>query len=588
MADLMDIKDTVQNVVDVIASVLEMDVTVSDSNLRRIAGTKYFEARGEIPPNSAFEKAIKNGRSYIVSEPRVDEVCRDCSLINSCEEEAEICCPIIANSSVVGVIGIITFDKEKKESFLSKKNYYLEFIEKMANFISLKISEKEEQDLLLYTNKLLELTFNMVGLGIILINRDSEVVISNEKAQKILRAPFSLEGLKDFYHEYPEFGIEKVFASAEGYENRNIVFEKSNNRFDLYVSVLPVLVEGTCKSVLLILQDGFDFKRSIHKVLRKDRKYKLRDMLGHDEVFLEVLEKALEAANTDSTILVTGESGTGKELLARAIHEESRRSSGLFIAVNCSAIPESLLESELFGYEEGAFTGAKKGGKPGMFELAKGGTLFLDEIAEMSLYHQAKLLRVLQDRYIYRVGGTNERELDVRIICATNKNLLGLIENGQFRKDLYYRINVIPLHLPALRERREDIFYIAEVFLQKYNQKFMKHIKGFDEEVMSIFTNYDWPGNIRELENVIEYAVNFEKSELVQKETIQKRIDGFQQRLPSSLKEMVESYENQVLLEYLNKYGATLASKQRIAQELGINRSTLYRKLNRIDSPSQK
>ncbi|MDW7730595.1 MAG: sigma 54-interacting transcriptional regulator, partial [Bacillota bacterium] len=535
--------------------------------------------RSRVPANSAFEKTIKNRKPYIVSEPRIDQVCKHCELIDTCEEEAEVCCPILVDDEIVGVIGIITFNQSRKEKFLAKRDSYLNFIEKMANLISIKLSEKKAFDSLAFTSKMLEMTFEMVELGIVSLDQNYEIILCNEKAKTVLSMHDWETGHLNFEEAFPAFKLKEVFKSGQGYEGKNIKFVKDHDRFDLYVSVFPVLVDGDCKSLLLILQDGTDFKRSVQKAFKKDQSNILKDMLGRDDAYLEVLESALEAAKTDSTILITGESGTGKELLARTIHEKSGRSGNLYLTVNCSAIPEALLESELFGYDDGAFTGARKGGKSGLFELATGGTIFLDEIADMSLYHQAKLLRVIQDRVIYRVGGTDRNELDVRLICATNKNLKSLVQNGQFREDLYFRINVVPLQLPPLRERKSDIQYIAEFFLKKYNSKFDKEISGFADDVIELFNSYSWPGNIRELENIIEYAVNFEKSRLVRMETVKKRIDYRGDHSQGTLKEILEAYEKKVIENQIKLYGNTLEGKLKAAKKLGISKSTLYRKL---------
>ena len=219
-------------------------------------------------------------------------------------------------------------------------------------------------------------------------------------------------------------------------------------------------------------------------------------------------KQALITARSNSTVLITGESGTGKEMFAKAIHYASPREDKPFITVNCGAIPENLLESELFGYEKGAFTGASEKGKEGKFELADGGTIFLDEIGDMPLHLQVKILHVLQNMRFDRVGGSKSIIVDVRVIAATNKDLEKLIEEGSFREDLYYRLSVIPLSIPPLRERKDDIKQLMYHFLKKYNSFMNKKIERFSPEVEEIYTNHDWPGNVRELENAVEYGAN--------------------------------------------------------------------------------
>src|SRR3954470_24174773 len=231
-------------------------------------------------------------------------------------------------------------------------------------------------------------------------------------------------------------------------------------------------------------------------------------LVGQSPAIRQIYAVVEKVANTPSTVLITGESGTGKELIARALHENSSRQAGPFIKINCAAIPKTLMESELFGYEKGAFTGAV-GAKPGRFELAHGGTLFLDEIGEIPVEMQVKLLRVLQESEFERVGGIRTIKVDVRLVTATNRDLHAEVAAGAFREDLYYRLNVVPIHLPPLRERREDIPLLVGHFIAKFNERLKKQITGIDAEAVERLTGYHWPGNIRELENVIERTMLF-------------------------------------------------------------------------------
>jgi two-component system, NtrC family, response regulator PilR len=247
--------------------------------------------------------------------------------------------------------------------------------------------------------------------------------------------------------------------------------------------------------------------------------HQFSNIVGRSEAMLAVFKLIETVAPTNSTILVTGESGTGKELAARALHFNSLRRDQPFVALNCGALPESLLESELFGHMKGAFTGAATN-KKGLVEVAERGTIFLDEIGEMSPMMQVKLLRVLQERRFRRVGGVEELEARMRVIAATNQDLAGLVAEGKFREDLFYRINVIPIHLPALRERRDDIPLLAEHFLQKYREQVGKAVTGISQDAMTHLGAYDWPGNVRELENVVERAVALESSPMILPESL--------------------------------------------------------------------
>ncbi len=308
-------------------------------------------------------------------------------------------------------------------------------------------------------------------------------------------------------------------------------------------------------------------------------------ILGNDPHFREVLEKAKQVASSASTVLIRGESGTGKEMLARAIHSESCRCREPFVTINCAAIPEALLESELFGYEAGSFTGANPKGKPGKIELAQGGTVFLDEVGDMSLALQPKILRVLQERAIDRVGGKKSIQVDVRIIAATNRNLEAKMSSGEFREDLYYRLNVIPLFLPPLRRHATDIPLYVQHFIMKYNCILYKEIRGADSALLDWLTRYPWPGNIRQLENVIEYMINMSNSSYL---SIQDLPEQFQENKTQfaferlTLAKLLANYEGKLLREKV-KQGASTAEKNQLASELGISLATLYRKLEKYN-----
>jgi PAS domain S-box-containing protein len=306
--------------------------------------------------------------------------------------------------------------------------------------------------------------------------------------------------------------------------------------------------------------------------------YSFSSIIGGGNNIVEAIKYARRASKTDSNILLIGESGTGKELFAHAIHQSSNRKFGPFIKINCAAIPSELLESELFGYEEGSFTGAKKGGKLGKFELAEGGTIFLDEIGDMPLYMQAKLLRVIQEREVERIGGTRPRTVNVRIIAATNVNLEEMVAEGKYRQDLYYRLNVFLINIPALRERKEDIRQLAYHFLNSLNNKYFKNIEGYSEEAIKFLSRYDWPGNIRELSNVIERAVNIiDNEKTITPQHLPQKIlgDDFIKEI-KSLQNTLEEAEKNAIIESLR---ASKGNRTKAAKILNISRSTFYEKM---------
>jgi transcriptional regulator with PAS, ATPase and Fis domain len=314
-------------------------------------------------------------------------------------------------------------------------------------------------------------------------------------------------------------------------------------------------------------------------------KYFFGKIIGKSKALIDAMTIAKQVSKADASVLIVGESGTGKEVFSRSIHEESER-KGDFIPVNCSAIPSNLLESELFGYIEGAFTGAYKKGRPGKFELANGGTLFLDEIGDMPLLMQAKLLRVLQDGIVYRVGSSKPIKVDVRIIAATNKDLHKLMENGEFREDLYYRLNVVTISIPPLRERKEDIPELIKDFLLEFSKKNNKDNLYITPEAMKVLTEYHWKGNIRELKNTIERLVILSQNneigakdipiEIIDSTNVSSFID-LDRESPFDFKEAVEEFEKNIIINALEK---TKGNKVQAAELLNIKRSTLYYKLN--------
>lgn len=375
--------------------------------------------------------------------------------------------------------------------------------------------------------------------------------------------------------------------------------------------VVLITAYGTISTAVQAIRDGaYDYvtkpfrhqeilkvaKKAIEKKSLKDRvrylegeirdKYKFEGIVGNSNAMLEVLKITSHVCRTESTVLITGESGTGKELIARAIHYNSLRKDGPFVVINCGALPENLQESELFGHMRGAFTGAVKD-KVGLFLQAQKGTILLDEIGETSPSTQVKLLRFLQDGEIRPVGGNKAIYVDVRIIAATNENLEKAVESGKFRKDLFYRINVIRIHLPPLRERREDIPLLVEYFLEEILEKLKKGKRVFSKESMRALVNYDWPGNIRELQNIIERAVTLSKNEIINADELPLPVEEFaalardpleDQKRKSFIVTTLAEQEKNAIIEALNKYGG---NQTRVSQILGISTTTLWRKIKK-------
>ena len=312
---------------------------------------------------------------------------------------------------------------------------------------------------------------------------------------------------------------------------------------------------------------------SLRQLLESDAQFE--KIVGRSEAICEVFKTIGDVADSNATVLITGESGTGKELVARALHNRSARKDKLFVALNCAAIPENLLESELFGHEKGSFTSAADR-QIGKFEIAQGGTLFLDEIGSLPLPMQAKLLRAIQEREIERLGSGRPVPIDVRIVAATNSDLKAAVKERRFREDLFYRLNVIPLHLPPLRERKTDIPLLANHFLNKYNHEFGKKIKGFKKEVLDLLAGYDWPGNVRELENLIERLIVLSRGDRIETDKLPPEIKGETTGSPRSaetrFKEAVKKFEADFIRQALEK---AEGRKGEAAKQMGIHRNTL-------------
>ncbi|MDA8234158.1 MAG: sigma 54-interacting transcriptional regulator [Clostridia bacterium] len=361
----------------------------------------------------------------------------------------------------------------------------------------------------------------------------------------------------------------------------------------------PIFVDGQMEGAVVVFQHITDVMKIMEDLKKSttiienlyDRlgqitgsKYSFDSVVGNNEGLRQVIDLSKKAAQSNSTILLLGESGTGKEIFAHAIHQASPRREKPFIKVNCAAIPETLLESEFFGYEKGAFTGAVKS-KLGKFELANGGTIFLDEIGDMNLYLQAKLLRVLQEMELEKIGGNYTVKVDVRVIAATNRDLKELIKKGEFREDLYYRLNVVELTLPPLRKRNDDLPFLINYLIVKFNRQLGKKVKGISKNAKNILTAYDWPGNIRELENVIERAMVTTDEDIISHKHLLHYIEQLSDQSQAQVSEIVpfDEMERVLLKKALDRYGYSVEAKKLAAEALNISLATLYNKLKRYN-----
>jgi len=438
----------------------------------------------------------------------------------------------------------------------------------------------------------LKTILNLVSEGVIAVNKSGEITHINDVACKILYVNKD-NVISDKIQNVLEANIPilDTIHTGNSYNLKEIKIRKNKKTFHYLTSGSPIINEkGQIVGAVATIKDYKQVEEIISKVDTNKRLTTFNDIIFQSAKMRKIVETAKTIAKGDSSVLLRGESGTGKELFARAIHMESNRSDSEFIAINCAALPESLLESELFGYEEGAFTGANKGGRKGLFEQAHNGTLFLDEIGEISPHIQVRLLRVLQESVIRRVGGSKEIQIDVRIITATHQNLEEMIAKGTFREDLYYRLNVIPVRIPPLRERPEDIPLIAQHLVRKISTKLNKSDIKLSRETINYLINQKWPGNVRQLENTLERIINIiDGNEITLEhfyewsnvEPASKKLSGdiIHLDIPLnnelSLKEIVGEVEKKVLLKVLEQHH----SSRKVGHVLGVSNTTILNKI---------
>jgi sigma-54 dependent transcriptional regulator, acetoin dehydrogenase operon transcriptional activator AcoR len=471
-------------------------------------------------------------------------------------------------------------------------SYILGLVVSSAKAIELQLrssfSEMRQKEAYHFVSQIL----NTLEFGVVATDINGQIRRANNLASGLLRVPLQkLEGsnLEEYVFMWKNY-LRQVKRN-EFVMDEEVQITRNGLRESFNMNVYPLTDgDGTISGSVVTLRDMKRVYKMVNKYTGMQARYNFEDLIGESDEIKKIIEYCRNVSDSPSTILIQGESGTGKEVLAQSIHNFSSRRDGGFVAINCGAIPETLIESELFGYTEGAFTSAKKGGKPGKFELANGGTLFLDEIGEMPLDMQVKLLRALQERMITRVGGDKTITVDVRIIAATNRNLLDQVKEGKFRQDLYYRLSVIPVYIPPLRNRREDIPMLISFFLNLKSVKLRKHLPDMDNRLFKKLVHYEWPGNVRELENFIEKYVNLEGNLEWADEIMNADVTRNQQQFQSSevLSSNHADYPKEVVtLEQMELEAIENAIKvfegnmTRVAAALGISRNALYQKIKK-------
>lgn len=586
MQDLAMIRDTVMNVAEAITAALEIETEIVNARLEIIGGTgRYrqkigsFEEYGDVNSGFIYGKLLKTGENYLCIDPEQDPEYGPRE-----GELAEICCPIKLENRIVGLIGLVAFNEEQRKKIINNSATLMLFLERMAELLAGKLAESEQR------NRLKGIVESMHE-GLIAIDKDGVITSCNAAAEELLDLRRSRVEERPLADIWEISDVEKVLKSGIPVKDKEVFFrEKSGHEKRFLCTVIPIKAPGEDLrdapplGAMILFQSISEVRERMYKMTVIEKDTTFDDIIGESEAILQAKRRTLQVSTSDSTVLLTGESGTGKELFARAIHSESPRKGNPFVAINCGAIPEMLLESELFGYEKGAFTGADARGKPGKFEMAHKGTIFLDEIGDLPLHLQVKLLHAIQNRRIERVGGTSPIDIDVRIIAATNKNLEEMIAKREFREDLYFRLNVIPVTIPPLREREGDIELLLRYALKKFNNLLNKNIGDFRPEALQALISYSWPGNVRELENVVEYAVNMETGSEIRLENLPDRITKSRKKEhgTKTLKERTDEFQRMIIEECLNETGRSTEEKILAARKLGISESTLYRRIREL------
>lgn len=576
MSILENIKNDLLHIIESMYAITNIDITIVDNKLNRVVATQYLKEKmgNQAPRNSAFHKCILTGQQYFIENPRLDPLCLDCQALENCLELTELCIPIKFDNGIIGVLGMCAYNEKAKRNLTVNRDSYINFEYQLSNMISTILNEKHSAKLLEYRSSELATLIDSLNEGIIILDNnekvmtinsylknDSHIFTNNIKIREILsNRNYELLLSKDFQGQIGPIRI----------ENKEYIINSS-----------PIYTGNRREGTVLVFSDFEKMKESVLKSTGSKGIYTFDDIIGESEKLIHAKRQAMEISNSLVTVLLLGETGTGKDLFARAIHGSSGRNQEIFMPVNCGAIPENLIESELFGYEKGSFTGADQGGKLGKFEISKDGSLFLDEIGDLPYMMQVKLNRALEDKKIMRIGSHNEIDANPRIIAATHRDLRSMVGDNRFREDLYYRINIVPIRIPPLRERGYDIIILARHFLKKLSKLYNKNIVGFTSDCEKLFLKYSWPGNIRELRNIIEYAIIFEENSHIGLESIKEKLKIADDRFESrSLAELSRLYEKELIETRLRNLEDTVEAKKRVAKELGISLATLYRKLD--------
>ncbi|EFH6530765.1 sigma-54-dependent transcriptional regulator [Escherichia coli] len=579
---LMQIQPTIQRFARMLASVLQLEVEIVDENLCRVAGTgAYGKFLGrQLSGNSRLLRHVLETKTEkVVTQSRFDPLCEGCDSKENCREKAFLGTPVILQDRCVGVISLIAVTHEQQEHISDNLREFSDYVRHISTiFVSKLLEEQGPGDNI---SKIFATMIDNMDQGVLVVDDENRVQFVNQTALKTL-------------------GVVQNNIIGKPIRFRPLTFESNFTH-----GHMQHIVSWDDKSELIIgqlhnIQGRQLFLMAFHQshtnfsVANAPDEPHIEQLVGECRVMRQLKRLISRIAPSPSSVMVVGESGTGKEVVARAIHKLSGRRNKPFIAINCAAIPEQLLESELFGYVKGAFTGASANGKTGLIQAANTGTLFLDEIGDMPLMLQAKLLRAIEAREILPIGASSPIQVDIRIISATNQNLAQFIAEGKFREDLFYRLNVIPITLPPLRERQEDIELLVHYFLHLHTRRLGSVYPGIAPDVVEILRKHRWPGNLRELSNLMEYLVNVVPSgEVIDSTLLPPNLLNNGTTEQSDVTEVTEAHlslddaggtaleemEKQMIREALSRHN----SKKQVADELGIGIATLYRKIKKYE-----
>ncbi len=579
---LMQIQPTIQRFARMLASVLQLEVEIVDENLCRVAGTgAYGKFLGrQLSGNSRLLRHVLETKTEkVVTQSRFDPLCEGCDSKEYCREKAFLGTPVILQDRCVGVISLIAVTHEQQEHISDNLREFSDYVRHISTiFVSKLLEDQGPGDNI---SKIFATMIDNMDQGVLVVDDESRVQFVNQTALKTL-------------------GVVQNNIIGKPIRFRPLTFESNFTH-----GHMQHIVSWDDKSELIIgqlhnIQGRQLFLMAFHQshtsfsVANAPDEPHIEQLVGECRFMRQLKRLISRIAPSPSSVMVVGESGTGKEVVARAIHKLSGRRNKPFIAINCAAIPEQLLESELFGYVKGAFTGASANGKTGLIQAANTGTLFLDEIGDMPLMLQAKLLRAIEAREILPIGASSPIQVDIRIISATNQNLAQFIAEGKFREDLFYRLNVIPITLPPLRERQEDIELLVHYFLHLHTRRLGSVYPGIAPDVVEILRKHRWPGNLRELSNLMEYLVNVVPSgEVIDSTLLPPNLLNNGTTEQSDVTEVSEAHlslddaggtaleemEKQMIREALSRHN----SKKQVADELGIGIATLYRKIKKYE-----